>query len=153
LQDIISPVYGNISLGAVEGLGDPGISQGHCIIDLGADEFTLGKPHPMIEPEMRRERLLEEAHDAEVAVILLDFVLGYGVHPDPAGATVPYLEMARRKSEGDGRSIPIVASVCGTDEDPQNKSAQIRMLEECGVIVLPTNAQAARVAAHIAFRG
>jgi FdrA protein len=153
LQDIVSPVYGNISLGGVEGLGDPRTSRGHCIIDLGADEFTLGKPHPMIEPEMRRERLLEEAQDPEVAVILLDFVLGYGVHPDPADATIPHLEMARRRSERDGRSIPIVASVCGTDEDPQNKSAQIRMLEECGVIVLPTNAQAVRVAAHIAFRG
>jgi FdrA protein len=152
LQNMGSSVYGNISLDGVERLANSKISKGHCIIDLGADEFTLGKPHPMIEPEMRRERLLEEARDPQVAVILLDFVLGYGAHPNPVGATVPHLEMVKRETKRNGRSVPIVTSVCGTDEDPQDKSVQIRMLEKCGVLVMPSNAQAARVAAHIALR-
>lgn len=152
LQEMISSLSGNISLSGIRRLANSKISEGHSIIDLGADEFTLGKPHPMIEPEMRRERLLAEAKDPEVAVILLDFVLGYGVHPDPAGATIPYIEKSKRIAQEDGRSLPVVASVCGTDGDPQNKSAQVSMLEEHDVIVLPNNAQATRVAAHIALR-
>ena len=58
---------------------------------MGADEFTIGKPHPMLEPEMRKDRIIQEARDRSTAVILLDFVLGYGIHPDPVGAvlTVP----------------------------------------------------------------
>ena len=152
LRNMAFPVSGNISLDGVTKLVDPKISQGHCIIDLGAEEFTLGKPHPMIVPEMRKERLLAEAKDPEVAAILLDFVLGYGVHPDPVGATIPYVEMVKQTTQQDGRNLPIVASVCGTDEDPQNRSAQVRMLEEHGVIVLPNNALATRVAAGIALR-
>lgn len=152
LKEMVSEVYGNISLSWVTKLLDSKVSKGHCIIDLGADEFTLGKPHPMLEPEMRKERLLAEAKDPEVAVILLDFVLGYGAHPDPVGVTIPYIEEAKRITRQEGRYISIVASVCGTDEDPQNRSEQRNMLEEHGVIVLPNNAQAARFAALAALR-
>jgi FdrA protein len=151
LRDSTASLFGNISLSGVTKLVDSKISQGHSIIDLGADEFTVGKPHPMLEPEMRKERLLAEAKDPEVAVILMDFVLGYGVHPDPVGATLPFIERAREIAQSEGRYLIFVGSVCGTDEDPQNKSIQIRMLEEQGVIVLPSNAQAARIAASIAL--
>jgi FdrA protein len=149
---MLPALRGNISLRGVAKLDDPNKSNGHCIIDLGADEFTLGKPHPMLEPEMRRDRLLVEAQDPEVAVLLLDFVLGYGVHPDPADATIPTIAMAKKIAEEDGRHLPIVASVCGTEEDPQNKTAQVDKLEKHGVIVLSTNAQAARFAGLIAAK-
>jgi FdrA protein len=152
LGEKIPSLAGNISLSGVRKLTNARKSDGHSIIDLGADEFTLGKPHPMIEPEMRKERLLAEARDPEVAVVLLDFVLGYGAHPDPVGATIPYLERMKAIAREDGRDLAIIASVCGTDEDPQNRSSQVRVLEEHGVIVLPTNAQAARAAALIALR-
>ena len=152
LGEKVSSLSGNISLSGVRKLTNARKSEGHSIIDLGADEFTLGKPHPMIEPEMRKERLLAEAKDPEVAVVLLDFVLGYGAHHDPVGATIPYLERMREIAREGGRPISIVASVCGTDEDPQNRSSQVRLLEEHGVIVLPNNAQAARAAALIALR-
>jgi FdrA protein len=152
LQDMVSPIYGNFSLRGVTKIVGSEMSKGHCIIDMGADEFTSGKPHPMIAPEMRGERLLAEASDPEVAVILLDFVLGYGVHLDPAGSTITYIEMTKRISEGHGRYLPVIASVCGTSEDPQQKSKQISMLEQHDVIVLPNNAQAARAAVSVALR-
>ena len=82
----------------------------------------------------------------------MDFVLGYGAHPDPVGATLPFIRMARQRAREQGRYLPVVGSVCGTDEDPQNRSDQIRLLEEQGVVVLPTNAHAARFAAMIALR-
>jgi FdrA protein len=114
------------------------------VIDLGDDAFTRGRPHPMIDPRLRIERIAEEAADREVAVLLLDVVLGDGAHPDPAGALAPALEEAVK------RGIAVVASVCGTDADPQSRSKQIAKLEQAGVRVAESNAQAARLAAAIA---
>lgn len=152
LQGLGLSLSGNIALRGVQKLQDARRSDGHTVVDLGADEFTLGKPHPMLEPEMRKERLLAEARDPEVAVILLDFVLGYGVHPDPVGASLSFIQEARRVASAKGRHLSFVASVCGTDEDPQNRSNQVRKLRETGVLVCPSNAQATRAAARLALR-
>lgn len=149
LQHTLPSVSGNISLRGIARLSDVRKSAGHAIVDLGADELTLGKPHPMLEPEMRRDRLLAEANDPEVGVILMDFVLGYGVHPDPVGATIPMLKEARNIALVKGRHLAVVASICGTDEDPQNKAEQSRCLRENGVFLLPSNAQAALTAARL----
>src|SRR4030095_1055878 len=99
---------------------DPWKSREHTLIDLGDDVFTRGRPHPMIALRLRNERMLEEAADPQVAVILLDVVLGYGSHADPAAEIVPVLKKIRKKSG----SPVIVASVCGTDEDPQGLERQ-----------------------------
>jgi len=119
----------------------------HLVIDLGDDVFTRGRPHPMIDPRLRIERIAAEAADPKVAVLLLDVVLGDGAHPDPAGALVPALRAAAR------RRLALVASVCGTEADPQVRSRQVKRLKEAGVLVAESNAQAARLAAAIARRG
>ena len=108
---------------------DPWKSREHTLIDLGDDVFTRGRPHPMIDLRLRNDRLLEEAADPQVAVILLDVVLGYGSHPDPAAEIVPVLMKIKKKS----RSPVIVASVCGTDEDPQGLERQESALRAAGV--------------------
>ena len=148
-RDILSGLTTNLTVPGVEKMADYNVSAKNCILDLGADEFTLGKPHPMIEPEMKNQRLLKEAADPETAVILLDFVLGYGVNADPAGNTLYEIDKAREIAESQGRHITIVASVTGTDEDPQNREEQIRVLKDHGVLVLPSNAQAVRAAVEI----
>jgi FdrA protein len=130
----------------------PGVRGGgeeHRVVDLGDDIFTIGRPHPMIDGSVRREWILREAQDASTAVLLLDVVLGYGAHPDPAGELVPTLRQAQRQAQAAGRYLAIVASVCGTDRDPQNRSTQVEMLRSHGVVVMPSNAQAARLAALI----
>jgi succinyl-CoA synthetase alpha subunit len=119
------------------------------IIDLGDDEYTIGRPHPMIDPRLRNQHVVDAAGDPNVAVILLDIVLGYNAHPDPAGALVPALDEARRVAERAGRRVPIVASVCGTPADPQNLRRQEASLTSAGVLLAPSNAQAARLAARI----
>ncbi len=116
-----------------------GAERGHLMIDLGADEFTRGRPHPMIEPAVRDQPLADALADPAVGVILLDVVLGHGAHPDPAGHLVGVLA-------GRDHGPPIVASVTGTDRDPQPRSAQVRKLTEAGVIVAESNADAARMA-------
>jgi FdrA protein len=116
-----------------------GAEHGHLMIDLGADEFTRGRPHPMIEPAVRDQPLAGAFADPAVGVILLDVVLGHGAHPDPAGHLAGVLA-------GRDRGPPIVASVTGTDRDPQPRSNQVRKLTEAGVIVAESNADAARMA-------
>jgi hypothetical protein len=120
-------------------------SREHTIVDLGDDVFTRGRPHPMIDHRLRNERLLAEAADPEVAVILFDVVLGYGAHPDPAAEMIPALAKARKKN----RSVAFVASVCGTDEDPQGLERQESALRAAGVLLAESNARAVMLASAL----
>src|SRR5438876_5528623 len=120
-----------------------GTGEGHRVVDLGEDIFTVGRPHPMIDGAVRRDWIAREVADPTVAVLLLDVVLGYGAHADPAGEVLLAIENARR------RGIAVVASVTGTDADHQNRSIQVSRLRSAGVVVMPSNAQAARLAARI----
>lgn len=131
--------------GVATSLTDDG--PGHRVIDLGADVFTLGRPHPMIDGQLRREWIAREGRDAATAVVLLDVVLGSGTPADPAGELLPAIRALRQ-----ARTVAVVASVCGTDADTPSRAAQAAALRAAGVIVMDTNAQAARLAAAIARR-
>ena len=124
-------------------------SREHTAIDLGADEFTVGRPHPMIDFTARIERLLEEARDPSVAVIVLDVVLGYGANPDPAGELAPAVGEARAVAARDGRSLIVIGFVCGTDGDPQDLTGQIAKLRDAGMLLAATSTGAARHAARV----
>lgn len=147
LHRYLPGIYSNIPLSPEWALPDAWQSKKHSCIDMGEEEFTSGRPHPMIDPRLRQERILKEAEDPEVAVILLDVVIGYGSHPNPAGALGESIKAAKAKAAGQGRYLAVVAHVCGTEQDPQGLSAQEKILKEAGALVLPTNAQAAQVAA------
>ena len=123
--------------------------RGHEIIDLGDDEFTRGRPHPMIEPAPRVERLMNEADDPSIGVVLLDVVLGSGSHADPAGAMIPAIEHARKLAKERGGYLPVIASVTGTDGDFQGLAQSAERLQRAGVVVVGSNIQAARVAQAI----
>lgn len=96
---------------------------------------SAGKPHPMIDPSTRIERFLQEAKDPEVGVIILDFVLGYGAHPDPVGVMLPAIEEAKSFAEEEGRHLEILGYVLGTELDEQNLTEQIKKLEDVGVTI------------------
>jgi hypothetical protein len=149
LAERLPALYSNIPLRPEWGLADAWHSRDHSCIDMGEEEFTRGRPHPMIDPRLRQERLLKEADDPKVAVILLDVVIGYGSHADPAGALAETIRSAKAEAAQRGRYLSVVAHVCGTDGDPQGLQDQENILRQAGVLVLPTNAQAARVAAAI----
>jgi FdrA protein len=120
------------------------------LIDLGDDRFTSGRPHPMIDPRDRALRIRTAAEDPSVAVILLDVVLGYGSHADPAGVLAPAIQDALELARRDGRELSVVASVCGTDADPQNRALQHGALRAAGAQIAPSNAAAARMAGRLA---
>jgi succinyl-CoA synthetase alpha subunit len=129
-------------------LGDDSAKR-HEILDLGDDEYTVGRPHPMIDPRLRNDHLRAAAADPSTAVILLDVVLGYGSNPDPAGALVVAIDAARTEAARQGREFVVVASVCGTASDPQGLDAQEDRLTAAGVVLATSNARAARIAARI----
>jgi FdrA protein len=125
---------------------------GHQVIDLGDDVHTRGRPHPMIDPSLRAGRIAAVFDDPENAVLLLDVVLGHGADPNPAGALAAVIVDGLAKLHADGRDLAVVASVCGTEDDPQSLSAQTQILERAGVAVLPSNAAAVRHAVAILQR-
>ena len=143
-------VYSNAPLPGNPQLPDPFLSLKHTLVDMGADEFTSGRPHPMIDSRLRYERILKEAEDPQVAVLLLDIILGFNSSPDPAGDLSPAIRNAKDKTFRRGGSLTIIVSVCGTEEDPQDLKRQVRLLEEAGAIVFPSSAQAAGAAALLA---
>lgn len=122
-------------------------SGGYRVVDLGDDEFTRGRPHPMIDAEARAARVREAGRSGDIAVLLLDLVLGRAVHADPAGPLASAVYDVRHAAQAAGRALVAVAFVVGTVDDPQDVRRQIATLEAAGVEVMPSNAQAARFAA------
>lgn len=124
-------------------------SKRHSIIDLGDDEFTKGKVHPMIDPSLRWDRLCEEVSDSTVAVVLLDLEIGYGSHKDPASILVQEVKNANKITEKKGRQITFICSICGSVLDEQGYFEQEKKLTEAGVIITRSNDEAVRLAIEI----
>ncbi len=118
-----------------------GNAPGHVLLDLGDDKYTQGRPHPMIDPELRNQMLAEALADPRIGVVLLDVVIGYGAHADPAGLVAAEMRRARRSG------VLVVASVTGTEDDPQVYRRQVASLREAGLLVAGSNAEAAEAAA------
>ncbi len=149
LSQALKGVHSNTVTGSATALEDAWTSRGHTLVDLGDDQFTRGRPHPMIDHRLRNERILREAADPEVAIILLDVVLGYGSHPDPAAAMLPAIREARAIARKAGREIIIAGFVCGTESDPQVLSRQCTALQSEGMLLSRSSARAARFAAEL----
>jgi FdrA protein len=149
LRDAGVTAWSNVPLDKTRKVADLSVSQEHTMLDLGDDDFTIGKPHPMIDQSTRVARLATEAADPATAVILLDVVLGYGAHADPAGELALHITAAIESANAAGRVLAIVAFVCGTAEDPQDRQDQIDKLEAAGALVAPNSTEAARWAAAL----
>ena len=121
----------------------------HSIIDLGEDEFTVGRLHPMMDNELRIRRLYEEAKDPEVAVIMLDVVIGYGSHPDPASELAPAIKKVIDEAAKAKRHLEVIAIVTGTNDDPQVLKNQIKQLKDAGAWVSTSNEEVCRYAGRI----
>ncbi len=124
-------------------------SQENTIIDMGDDEFTQGRPHPMIDPSLRDARIRDEVDDPATAVVLFDVVLGYGASADPTAGLLGVIGAAKAKATAAGRTVAFIGYVCGTDLDPQSRDKAVTGLKSAGVLVAPSNAEAASWSAVI----
>lgn len=149
LRDKLDGIKSNVAKGDEEKLENVEDYLGNVLLDLGEDEFTQGRPHPMIDPTIRLSKIKKEVKDESVGVILLDFELGYGSHENPVGATLPAIEEAKQIAKDNNREVIFVAYICGTDKDKQNLDKQTKMLKDVGVIVADSNVQAANTVAEI----
>ena len=149
LQGYLPRVFANAPLNKDNKLPNSLVSQEHTIVDLGEDEFTVGRLHPMMDNELRVRRLYEEASDPDVAVIMLDVVLGFGSHPDPASELAPAISKAKDDAEKAGLYLEVVAVVTGTDEDPQDLESQVEQLKNAGAWVDTSNEVVVRYAGKL----
>ncbi len=136
----LGPIASNIPLDPAWALGGDLASRGHTMVDFGDDRLTQGRPHPMIDGSLRAARLRREADDPGTGVLLLDVVLGLGAADDPAAEL---LEPVRHATSG---GVPVVVSVVGTRDDPQDVRRQVAALTDAGAAVHLSNAAATRAA-------
>ncbi len=108
-------IHSNSPFDAADALEHPDRSVEHTIVDMGADFYMVGRPHPMIDGTMRKRRILQESQDASMAVLFLDFILGYNASMDPAGELVDAIQQAKETAKRRGGSLSVVASLCGTE--------------------------------------
>lgn len=141
-KETIGFTYSNAPLNPDFQLKDLWKSQENTIIDLGEDEFTAGRPHPMIDFSLRNKRIIQEAQDPETKVILLDVVLGYGSNMAPDEELVPHFKQAKKINP----NVAIICSITGTNEDPQNRAKVKEALENSGAVVMNTNLEASELA-------
>ena len=152
-RDFDLHAWSNVPLDKRYKLADARCSVAHTVVDLGEDEFTVGRPHPMIDLSSRIERMQVEAADPETALLMLDVVLGYGSHVDPAGGLAASIGKARAIARAAGRELPVVTFVCGTELDPQRLETQRATLIAAGAMVAPSSSQAARWAGQFIAAG
>ena len=138
----VGPIASNIPLQPAWQLATNETFRGHTALDLGADEFTRGRPHPMIDASLRLHYLNRAADDRETALILLDIVLGFCAHADPASLYAAAIKAARQRAAAAGRILPVIVSLCGTEDDPQCLSRQRQQLEAAGALVYESNVAA-----------
>lgn len=153
LTPLVGPVHSNSPLDPRLKVEGTARSRGHACIDMGAEEFVVGRAHPMMDFTLRKMRIVQEARDPGTAVILLDVELGIGSNPDPAGELVPAIQQAKEISRREGRYLSVVASLVGTEGDFQGLPAQESRLSKAGVVMAGSNEKAAALAALIATRG
>ena len=149
LQERLPNLHSNIRFGNTKPLQNRFISEQNSLVDMGDEEFTRGRPHPVMDPTILCDRLLQEGKDPETAVILFDIILGHACHEDPVGCIYETIKEIRTISQAEGRYISFVSSICGTELDPQDLKKQVNMLKELGVNVMESNGRAALLAGMI----
>ncbi len=143
LQPFLADLYSNVPLVEAQRLENPLVSKQNTILDLGEDEFTQGRLHPMMDNELRLRRFAQEVADKDVSVIIMDVVLGEGAHPDPASEMAPAIKEALETSGQAGRSLDVVIVVVGSTEDTQSLDAQIERFQKAGATVFEDTIEAA----------
>ena len=142
-------LYSNVAMKPEYMLENPFESYKHTVIDIGDETFTKGRAHVAIDPTARVNRFIKEARDPETAVIYLDFLLGYALHPDPASVMSEVITEEKKRAQEEGRHLTVIATICGSDMDPQDFEKQAQILKDAGVIIADTNKEIAEISLNL----
>jgi FdrA protein len=123
-------------------------ADGHRIVDLGDDVYTRGRPHPMIDPTTRSLEIEKISSQPETGILLLDVVLGFGACDDPAGAVVEAVRHVR-EARGPEQPLVVIATLTGTEQDPQCRSNQQDTLLNADIVVMNSLQEAVLLASHL----
>ena len=143
------PVFSNAPLEKKNTLKEKNSTEFHTALDLGEEEFTVGRPHPMIDNDLRMRYISMAGNDPATAVVVMDVMIGYGAHPDPGLELGGAIRLAKTKAGRQGRTLIVITCVTGTKDDPQGLAETKRKLKEAGAIVCDTNAQSARLSGMV----
>jgi len=143
------PVFSNAPLDKKNTLKEKNSPEFHTALDLGEEEFTVGRPHPMIDNDLRMRYISMAGSDETTAVVVMDVIIGYGAHPDPGVELGDAIKLAKTEADQQGRELVVITCVTGTKDDPQGLAETIIKLEEAGAVVCNTNAQSARLAGMV----
>ena len=143
------PVFSNAPLDKKNYLGEKKSHQFHTALDVGEEEFTVGRPHPMIDNDLRTRHISIAGSDPTTAVVVMDVIIGYGAHPDPGLELGDAIRLAKAEATQQEGKLIVITSVTGTKDDPQGLADTISKLKEAGAVVCDTNAQAARLAGMV----
>jgi FdrA protein len=143
LRRVGLPVRSNAPIPGVDRVNGDLDDSAHVLLDVGDDAFTVGRPHPIIDPTLRNQKVAQALNDANTGVILLDVVIGYGASPNPAEELIMHLPPVN------ARKALLITSICGTEADPQCYSRQRQQLDDAGIVVAPSNAHAAELATSV----
>ena len=152
-KEMYSDVFSNIAKDPAHKMKDLDHSEAHTFIDFGDDDFTRGRPHPMIDPSLRIQRFLEEAKDPAVGVIVMDFILGFGSHEDPVGVMLPAILEAKAQAKKEGRHLEIMGYVLGTELDTPTLGEQVKKLESADVTIASSCTNAGLLARGFVEKG
>ncbi|MGA4507856.1 FdrA family protein [Propionibacteriaceae bacterium G1746] len=152
-EEALGPIQSNLTDDPALAMSASATTDQHAVLDFGDDEMTRGRPHPMIDPSLRLDRLRAEGRDATCGVLLLDLLLGHGAHADPATDHAAAIREARAAAAADGRELPVVVSLIATESDPQGMARTAEALAAAGASVFTSNAQATRHAISLLTEG
>ncbi|MCS6783765.1 MAG: hypothetical protein NZ581_01015 [Candidatus Caldarchaeum sp.] len=134
-------VYTNLNFPRAEKIDNPYTSVQATVIDYGSEEFTEGRPHPIIDPTLRNKRIISELNSNEASCIAMDLIIGYGAPDNIIAKIFDEIGDAIVKN----RDKRFVIRLVGTNKDHQ--WGQTNLLDKFGVVTTASNALAAMFSA------
>jgi len=138
LEQMIGKVYSNLSSDDEYSIKGNAASKENTLIDFGEEEFTSARPHPIIDPLLRKNRILEDADDPNVGVIIIDIICGINAAKNTMAFHAETIKKAIENAKEKGRRLSVFAYICGTEKDVSEN--ELKLLTDSGAKLFTSNA-------------
>ena len=138
LEQMIGKIYSNLSSDDEYSIKGNVSSKENTLIDFGEEEFTSARPHPIIDPLLRRNRILEDANDPNVGVIIIDIICGINAAKNTMAFHAETIKKAIEIAREQGRKLSVFTYICGTENDVSKN--ELKLLADSGAKLFTSNA-------------